>query len=78
MKGRQICNRRFVSGALECMTIFRTCLTALFLAAKIHDHSRKVEQVIKAANFLPGAPHLDEDNRTVGIGKVKKRHGEEQ
>ncbi|GFR33140.1 hypothetical protein TNCT_349101 [Trichonephila clavata] len=34
-------------------------LAALFLAAKVHEHRRKVEQVVKAANFLVGAPHLD-------------------
>ncbi|GFR33144.1 hypothetical protein TNCT_349121 [Trichonephila clavata] len=34
-------------------------LAALFLAAKVHEHRRKVEQVVKAANFLVGAPQLD-------------------
>ncbi|GFW16772.1 hypothetical protein TNCV_1551241 [Trichonephila clavipes] len=41
------------------------CLAALFLAAKVHDHRHKVEEIIKASNFFAGGPNLHVDSKLV-------------
>ncbi|GFY53912.1 hypothetical protein TNIN_400801, partial [Trichonephila inaurata madagascariensis] len=53
-------------------------LAALFLAAKVHDEHRKLEEIIKAGHFLSGAGHMDVQSENFEFYLDRGLHGESE